>query len=87
MSTCCWCTPGGVTTIDFLKRYASKTRPREFRTADEDLCYCLECVAEYHKARDELPSLHEVIYIRQYFSERANKEENKLELCWKNSRN
>nr|XP_036863742.1 probable helicase senataxin isoform X2 [Manis javanica] len=62
MSTCCWCTPGGVTTIDFLKRYASKTRSREFQTADEDLCYCLECVAEYHKARDELPSLHEVLW-------------------------
>ncbi|KAK2499386.1 hypothetical protein MC885_010475, partial [Smutsia gigantea] len=43
-------------------RYASKTRSREFQTADEDLCYCLECVAEYHKARDELPSLHEVLW-------------------------
>jgi senataxin len=64
MSTCCWCTPGGISTIDFLKCYASKTLSSEFQTADEDLCYCLECVAEYHKARDELPFLHEVSYIR-----------------------
>ncbi|XP_077003427.1 LOW QUALITY PROTEIN: putative helicase senataxin [Tamandua tetradactyla] len=62
MSTCCWCTPGGLSTIDFLKRYAAKTRCSEFQTADEDLCYCLECVAEYHKARDELPFLHEVLW-------------------------
>ncbi|XP_058380337.1 probable helicase senataxin isoform X2 [Diceros bicornis minor] len=62
MSTCCWCTPGGISTIDFLKRYASKAHSIEFQTADEDLCYCLECVAEYHKARDELPFLHEVLW-------------------------
>ncbi|XP_013365651.1 PREDICTED: probable helicase senataxin, partial [Chinchilla lanigera] len=62
MSTCCWCTPGGISTTDFLKCYASKTESREFQTANEDLCYCLECVAEYHKARDELPFLHEVLW-------------------------
>ncbi|KAM9207324.1 putative helicase senataxin [Dugong dugon] len=62
MSTCCWCTPGGGSTIDFLKRYAARTNTSEFQTADEDLCYCLECVAEYHKARDELPFLHEVLW-------------------------
>ncbi|XP_039718853.1 putative helicase senataxin isoform X1 [Pteropus medius] len=62
MSTCCWCTPGGVSTVDFLKLYASETPSSEFQTADEDLCYCLECVAEYHKARDELPFLHEVLW-------------------------
>ncbi|XP_040338653.1 putative helicase senataxin isoform X2 [Herpailurus yagouaroundi] len=62
MSTCCWCTPGGISTADFLKRYASRTHAGEFQTADEDLCYCLECVAEYHKARDDLPFLHEVLW-------------------------
>ncbi|XP_006835057.1 PREDICTED: probable helicase senataxin [Chrysochloris asiatica] len=62
MSTCCWCTPGGGSTLDFLKRYASGNHTREFQTADEDLCYCLECVAEYHKAREELPFLHEVLW-------------------------
>uniref|UniRef100_A0A673VTR5 Senataxin n=1 Tax=Suricata suricatta TaxID=37032 RepID=A0A673VTR5_SURSU len=62
MSTCCWCTPGGTSTVDFLKRYASRTHTSEFQTASEDLCYCMECVAEYHKARDELPFLHEVLW-------------------------
>ncbi|XP_025743905.1 probable helicase senataxin isoform X3 [Callorhinus ursinus] len=62
MSTCCWCTPGGISTVDFLQRYASETHSSEFQTADEDLCYCLECVAEYHKARDDLPFLHEVLW-------------------------
>ncbi|XP_040601052.1 probable helicase senataxin isoform X3 [Mesocricetus auratus] len=62
MSTCCWCTPGGASTVDVLKCYASSTGSSEFQTADEDLCYCLECVAEYHRARDEVPFLHEVLW-------------------------
>ncbi|XP_014385376.1 PREDICTED: probable helicase senataxin isoform X3 [Myotis brandtii] len=62
MSTCCWCTPGGVSAIEFLQHYASRTQSSEFQTADEDLCYCLECVTEYHKARDKLPLLHEVLW-------------------------
>lgn len=62
MSTCCWCTPGGSSTIDVLKCYASSPGSGEFQTADEDLCYCLECVAEYHRARDEVPVLHEVLW-------------------------
>lgn len=62
MSTCCWCTPGGPSTVDVLKCYASSTGSSEFQTADEDLCYCLECVAEYHRARDEVPFLHEVLW-------------------------
>lgn len=64
MSTCCWCTPGGTSTVDVLKCYASSTGSSEFQTADEDLCYCLECVAEYHRARDEVPFLHEVIAVK-----------------------
>ncbi|KAL1786940.1 putative helicase senataxin isoform X1 [Sigmodon hispidus] len=62
MSTCCWCTPGGASTVDVLKCYASSTGSSQFQTADEDLCYCLECVAEYHRARDEVPFLHEVLW-------------------------
>ncbi|XP_056668594.1 probable helicase senataxin isoform X2 [Monodelphis domestica] len=62
MSTCRWCTPGGESTVDFLKSYAFGTLPCEILTANEDLCYCLECVAEYHKARDKLPSLHEILW-------------------------
>nr|KAF6277232.1 senataxin [Pipistrellus kuhlii] len=62
MSTCCWCTPGGISAVEFLRRYAFRTRASEFRTADDDLCFCLECVIEYHRARDELPFLHEVLW-------------------------
>ncbi|XP_051022094.1 probable helicase senataxin [Acomys russatus] len=62
MSTCCWCTPGGTSTIEVLKCYAASTGSGDFQTADEDLCYCLECVAEYHRARDEVPFLHEVLW-------------------------
>lgn len=44
-----------------LKSYATKSLPAdELDAANEDLCYCLECVDGYHKARDEVPSLHEV---------------------------
>ncbi|XP_074871141.1 putative helicase senataxin isoform X2 [Carettochelys insculpta] len=58
MSTCRWCTPGGSSTSQFLRTYASKTLSAEDRAAaNDDLCYCLECVVEYHKARDELPGL------------------------------
>ncbi|GAB1286159.1 Probable helicase senataxin [Apodemus speciosus] len=52
----------GSSTIDVIKCYASSTGSSEFQTADEDLCYCLECVAEYHRARDEVPFLHEVLW-------------------------
>ncbi|KAM3825322.1 putative helicase senataxin isoform 2-T2 [Vipera latastei] len=63
MSTCCWCTPGGPTTIKLLASYASSAlSPKEVAAANEDLCYCLECVEEYHKARDELPSLHQILW-------------------------
>ncbi|XP_074066945.1 putative helicase senataxin isoform X1 [Macrotis lagotis] len=62
MSTCRWCTPGGESTVDFLKSYAFGTLSCEVFTANEDLCFCLECVAEYHKARDKLPSLHEILW-------------------------
>ncbi|KAJ7308007.1 hypothetical protein JRQ81_008507 [Phrynocephalus forsythii] len=60
MSTCCWCTPGGSAAVRNLKSYASATS--EFDPANEDLCYCLECVDEYHKAREEAPSLHEALW-------------------------
>ncbi|XP_066222892.1 probable helicase senataxin [Saccopteryx leptura] len=62
MSTCCWCTPGGASTAVFLQRYVARTHSSQFQTANEDLCYCLECVIEYHRARDQLPFLHEVLW-------------------------
>lgn len=62
MSTCRWCTPSGPDATEFLKSYASKRLSLEdLEGSNEDLCYCLECVLEYHKAKEKLPRLHEVI--------------------------
>ncbi|KFW06536.1 putative helicase senataxin, partial [Eurypyga helias] len=63
MSTCRWCTSGGSDTTELLKRYASQQlSPEDLEGSSDDLCYCLECVVEYHKAREELPRLHEVLW-------------------------
>ncbi|KAM6431442.1 putative helicase senataxin [Liasis olivaceus] len=66
MSTCCWCTPGGPATVKVLKSYLSDAlSPKDVAAANDDLCYCLECVEEYHKARDEVPSLHKILWERE----------------------
>ncbi|MBN3299824.1 SETX helicase, partial [Amia calva] len=63
MSTCRWCTPVGFNTTELLQKYSSGSLSKEEeRAANEDLCYCLECVVEYHRARDELPSLHKRLW-------------------------
>ncbi|NWX06446.1 SETX helicase, partial [Caloenas nicobarica] len=63
MSTCQWCTPSGPDATEFLKSYASeRLSPEDFEGSNDDLCYCLDCVVEYHKAREKLPSLHEVLW-------------------------
>ncbi|XP_078282033.1 putative helicase senataxin [Rhinoraja longicauda] len=63
MSTCRWCTPQRQSTIEFLRSYSSEELlSQELKAANEDLCYCLECVVEYHRARDELPSAHENLW-------------------------
>ncbi|XP_039939050.1 probable helicase senataxin [Hirundo rustica] len=63
MSTCRWCTPSGADTTDFLKHYAAQRLSQEdFEGSNDDLCYCLECVVEYHKAREECPRLHENLW-------------------------
>uniref|UniRef100_A0A670YHI7 Senataxin n=1 Tax=Pseudonaja textilis TaxID=8673 RepID=A0A670YHI7_PSETE len=63
MSTCCWCTPGGPATTKLLANYASAALSSEdFAAANDDLCYCLECVEEYHRARDGIPSLHQILW-------------------------
>ncbi|KFV05946.1 putative helicase senataxin, partial [Tauraco erythrolophus] len=63
MSTCRWCTLSGSDTTEFLKSYASKwLSPEDLEGSSDDLCYCLECVVEYHKAREKLPKLHEVLW-------------------------
>ncbi|XP_053137640.1 probable helicase senataxin isoform X2 [Hemicordylus capensis] len=61
MTPCCWCTSDSI--ADLLLRYASKSfLPSQLASANDDLCYCLECVDEYHKARDAAPSLHKVLW-------------------------
>ncbi|XP_067868431.1 probable helicase senataxin isoform X2 [Heterodontus francisci] len=63
MSTCCWCTPQGKLTINFLQSYSSEELPpQELKAANEDLCYCLECVVDYHRARDKLPLVHKNLW-------------------------
>ncbi|NXA05780.1 SETX helicase, partial [Sapayoa aenigma] len=63
MSTCRWCTPGGPDTTEFLKNYATeRLSQEEIEGSNDDLCYCLECVVEYHKAREECPRLHKDLW-------------------------
>ncbi|NXO24267.1 SETX helicase, partial [Cisticola juncidis] len=63
MSTCRWCTQSGADTTEFLKHYAAQRLSQEdFEGSNDDLCYCLECVVEYHKAREECPRLHEDLW-------------------------
>ncbi|KFV64120.1 putative helicase senataxin, partial [Dryobates pubescens] len=63
MSTCRWCTLSGSDTTEFLKDYASNQLPPEdLEGSNDDLCYCLECVVEYHKARERMPRLHQVLW-------------------------
>ncbi|XP_035411095.1 probable helicase senataxin [Cygnus atratus] len=63
MSTCRWCTPSGPDATEYLKCYASgRLSPEDLEGSNDDLCYCLECVVEYHKAREKLPSLHEALW-------------------------
>lgn len=63
MSTCSWCTPGGSASTELLKRYAAKElRGDDLLGADDDLSYCMECVAEYHRVRDEAPQLHKALW-------------------------
>ncbi|KAM4663196.1 putative helicase senataxin [Discoglossus pictus] len=62
MSTCRWCTPGGSVTTDLLKAYAARElRGDDLQGANDDLSYCMECVVEYHRVREEVPNLHKVL--------------------------
>ncbi|NXN15898.1 SETX helicase, partial [Indicator maculatus] len=63
MSTCRWCTLSGSDTTEFLKDYASnQLSPEDLEGSNDDLCYCLECVVEYHKARENFPRMHQVLW-------------------------
>ncbi|KPP75887.1 putative helicase senataxin, partial [Scleropages formosus] len=63
MSTCRWCTPLVLSATELLQKYCSgQLLADEERALNEDLCFCLDCVVEYHRARDELPSLHKRLW-------------------------
>ncbi|KAM4696046.1 putative helicase senataxin [Rhinophrynus dorsalis] len=63
MSTCRWCTPGGSVTTELLKKYAAKElHGEDLFGANDDLSYCMQCVLEYHRVRDELPQLHKALW-------------------------
>ncbi|XP_068104970.1 probable helicase senataxin isoform X2 [Hyperolius riggenbachi] len=63
MSTCRWCTPSGSEVAELLKSYAATELPSEdLIGANDDLSYCMECVVEYHKAREEAPQLHKALW-------------------------
>ncbi|CAH2316080.1 Hypothetical predicted protein [Pelobates cultripes] len=63
MSTCRWCTPGGSVTVDLLNKYAAgELHGTDLLGANDDLCYCMECVLEYHRARDGSPNLHKRLW-------------------------
>ncbi|KAI1904748.1 hypothetical protein AGOR_G00008890 [Albula goreensis] len=63
MNTCRWCTSPAPGATDLLQKYCSGSLSTEDEQAvNEDLCFCLECVVEYHRAREELPSLHKRLW-------------------------
>ncbi|XP_048877354.1 probable helicase senataxin isoform X2 [Brienomyrus brachyistius] len=56
MSTCRWCTPVTLGVNELLQKYCSGLLTADDeRAVNEDLCFCLECVVEYHRAKAELP--------------------------------
>ncbi|KAJ8261382.1 hypothetical protein COCON_G00171050 [Conger conger] len=63
MSTCRWCTSASPDASDLLQKYCfGSLSAEDEQAANDDLCYCLECVVEYHRARDKLPSLHKRLW-------------------------
>ncbi|XP_072285581.1 probable helicase senataxin isoform X3 [Pyxicephalus adspersus] len=73
MSTCRWCTPGGSNVIELLKSYAANQLSNDdINGANDDLSYCMECVVEYHKARDKVPQIHKALWTLE--TSRLNKQ-------------
>ncbi|XP_016325677.1 probable helicase senataxin isoform X1 [Sinocyclocheilus anshuiensis] len=68
MEKCLWCTTsleveGDVAIVAMLRRYSSgRLSEREMDSLNEDLSCCLECVVEYHRARDKVPDLHKRLW-------------------------
>ncbi|XP_066501655.1 probable helicase senataxin isoform X2 [Hoplias malabaricus] len=62
--TCRWCRTEGIEAATaILKQYCtSGLTTKEVQEANDDLCFCNECVATYHQARDRLPSLHKRLW-------------------------
>ncbi|XP_056122108.1 probable helicase senataxin [Rhinichthys klamathensis goyatoka] len=68
MEKCLWCTTaleaeGDVAIVDMLRRYSlGKLSERVMKSLNEDLSYCMECVVEYHRARDKVPDLRKRLW-------------------------
>ncbi|XP_052444287.1 probable helicase senataxin isoform X1 [Carassius gibelio] len=68
MEKCLWCTTsleaeGDAAIVAMLRRYSSgRLSEREMDSLNEDLGCCLECVVEYHRARDKVPHLHKRLW-------------------------
>uniref|UniRef100_A0A672NI82 Probable helicase senataxin n=1 Tax=Sinocyclocheilus grahami TaxID=75366 RepID=A0A672NI82_SINGR len=68
MEKCLWCTKsleveGDVAIVTMLRHYSSgRLSEREMDSLNEDLSCCLECVVEYHRARDQVPDLHKRLW-------------------------
>ncbi|MCI4386844.1 hypothetical protein PGIGA_G00067390 [Pangasianodon gigas] len=66
METCVWCTTSAeneVAVKALLKRYCTgEMKQQEMLNANFDLVYCLECVVEYHRARERVPALHKRLW-------------------------
>ncbi|XP_053334391.1 probable helicase senataxin isoform X2 [Clarias gariepinus] len=66
METCLWCTASAendVAVTTLLKQYCSnELNVQKTEAANSDLQYCLECVVEYHRARERVPALHKSLW-------------------------
>lgn len=66
IENCMWCTTsldveGGEAIRTLLRRYGlEKLSKHEMDSLNEDLSCCMDCVVEYHRARDRVTELHKV---------------------------
>ncbi|KAF4076992.1 hypothetical protein AMELA_G00203080 [Ameiurus melas] len=66
METCLWCSASAesdVAVTRVLNRYCTDAMtPKEMQDANSDFIYCLECVVEYHRARERVRDLHKHLW-------------------------
>ncbi|XP_062333403.1 probable helicase senataxin [Osmerus eperlanus] len=81
MSTCRWCTSVENGAAELLQSYSSGSLSVEDEEAvNADLCFCNECVLEYHRARENFPALHKRLWkletsrLRSHFSQFSKEE-------------